>query len=771
MADGADFKPRQGDAETVVVLNALAVRDEDAAGEPKRQHPLDSDVKQELWRKLKWWFYEERERQAHNRFQQAIDADYYDHLQWDDESLEVMRERGQAPLVFNRISLAINWLFGTAMRTRVDWKVHPREAGDEEGARTKTQLLRYVSDVNHVQAHRLMAFKDALKVGIGWLDHGIDTDPEAELLRVTYESWRNVWYDSRWRDPAYKDGRYVFRRRWIDEDVAKARWPDRADVIERCVQVGTRHDAQKIEGSYEDWNDDEDLSTGLGGRIDDGFLARRAGVADAWSTFETRRRRLPLTECWYRVPVRATLMRGPIFNGQAYDATNETMAKAVAEGVCSLVSNVRMQVRYAIWCDEGLLAEGASPFRHNRFPLQPIICYRRDRDGAPYGVVRGMRDAQDDFNKRASKALHILSTRGILFEEGSFEDEDEARTEFARPDFFLAYKKGKEKPAVITDINVAQGHLELMDRDALHMESASGVTNELVAMQTQAVSGRAIEKRQQQGQLTTTEPFEHLRLATQFSGETMLSLIEQYYTAPKTFRIIGNGGRDEFVTVNDPKWNNEQDMWEWINDITARQADFVVGEQDFRESLRQAQYEITLEFLSRLPPDFAVKFLDLAIELSDLENKQEWLKRIRQMNGQPDPDEMKTPEGQRAAAEREQTAQMLERAQIETVLAGAAEAKAKAAKAVAEARKVGADVGKVTIDAIAAALEAAGIAVSMPHIARATDMLLEGAGLSTPVEQLPSAAPQAGADTSTVSLGNAPAEAGAGTPQPALMGG
>ena len=56
-----------------------------------------------------------------------------------------------------------------------------------------------------------------------------------------------------------------------------------------------------------------------------------------------------------------------------------------------------------------MLSMGQSIYRHNRFSLTPVWCYRRGRDNQPYGMARRVRDIQEDINKRASKAQRASS--------------------------------------------------------------------------------------------------------------------------------------------------------------------------------------------------------------------------------------------------------------------------------------------------------------------------------------------------------------------------
>ena len=133
------------------------------------ESPFDSQPMLALHDKLTSWYDAEWNRQASNRFQQALDEDFYDGMQWTQEDAQALIERGQAPLVFNEVKPTIDWIIGTERRTRVDYKILPREKDDEALAEIKTKLMKYVSDTNKLPWQRSMAFADAIKGGVGWL--------------------------------------------------------------------------------------------------------------------------------------------------------------------------------------------------------------------------------------------------------------------------------------------------------------------------------------------------------------------------------------------------------------------------------------------------------------------------------------------------------------------------------------------------------------------------------------------------------------------------
>jgi hypothetical protein len=665
-------------------------------------HPLDDEPAIALHDRLLTWLDHEQDRQRDNRVQMALDEDYYDHEQLSDDDLAALEERGQAPLVFNRIALAINWILGSETRTRADWKIRPRSPDDVDMAPVKTDVVKYVSDANRAPQKRSAAFKDQVVAGLGWTETGITTDPDRLPIYLRTESWRNVWYDSYAKELDLSDARYLFRQRALDLDYAEAMFPERAALLRQSGDRAGRRDG--VGQDADDWYMNERLGNSRGSREQPGamndagsrYVVTGSGSVDG----RNRRERVLVFECWYRVPVARKLLRGAgndaWSDGDEFDPTNVQHAAAVQNGEAQLVSNLGMRIQIAIFTRQGLLFTGPMQYRHNRFPLIPSWCYRRAKDGMPYGLTRGMRDAQDDYNKRRSKALWLLATRGIIYDEGAFsaEELENIRTELARPDYMIPKKKGYEVQIQDGAALVAP-QMELAADDLAHIEAASGVTDELKGLATKALSGEAISLRQQQGTIVTATVFDHAQDAFELEGQIVLSLIEQYLTWPMVLRVEGQRGAVKFTQINQPQPMQPGDPAQYLNDITRTQADFVVDRQAWSTTQRQAMFETLVGFLASMPEQVRLNMADLVVELLDEPQAQEMAKRIRMMTGQADPEGPKTPEEAQALQQTQQEAALAKQAQMRIMMAGASEAEAKAALVQAQAGVQQATVGKV----------------------------------------------------------------------------
>jgi hypothetical protein len=598
----------------------------------QRGHPMDGEEAKTELRKLLEWFYYEKDKQSANRLEMACDADFYDNLQWDPEDAQVLRDRGQMPLVYNEISPMIDWLIGTERRTRVDWRVMPRTEDDVELADVKTKVLKYVADINRVHFTRSRAFSDCVKVGVGWIDDGVRDDPTQDILYSKYEDWRNVLWDSCSYEHDLSDARYLFRWRWVDEDVALMMFPDRQDVIRQSVE-----DNQT--SSMSDWEEDtwysaEELISGA----KTGTL-RASGTGMA---IDAKRRRVKLIEAQYRKPAPTKIIVDGPFKGQFFNEQDGALMQAMGQAGGSIIDKVVMRVHMAVFTEAAMLAMGPSIYRHNRFTLTPVWCYRRGRDRQPYGAIRRVRDIQQDLNKRASKALWMLNTNQIIADEGATDDWNELRDEADRPDGLIIKKAGKDIQ-IRRDTDAATGQIQMMTLDAQSIQKSAGVAQENMGRQTNAVSGEAIKARQLQGSVVTTEPFDNLRLAVQVSGEKQLSMVEQFYTEEKAVRLSGAKGAMEWVKLNVPEVQADGSI-RFINDISASTADFVVSEADYAGTMRQVMFDALNQLATRLPPEVALRLMTIAMDFSDLPNKDEVAEQIRKISGERDPNKPMTPE-------------------------------------------------------------------------------------------------------------------------------
>ena len=720
------------------------------AARQKRSGPhLDTPAMVATHSRLMGHYSTELARQYDNRLMQAKCFDYYDNEQWTPEKAQEMRDRGQDPLVFNVISTTIDWITGTQKRARVDGKVLPRRKEGARAAELKTDLIKYLSDANLLEFHRSRAFGESTIGGVGWLEDQWQDDGGTEPVYSRFESWRNMLWDSSSTEMDLSDARYVFRSKWVDLDVAQAWFPNRKEQLALSASSALDFGTGGLMGD-DPMDSAEDEFSGVGNH----------------DTFDHARQRVRLIEAWYRVPTNIPRIKGGQFSGEIADPTSRGQYDEITSGDAVVANRVDMQMRCAIMTEGYLIYENVSPYRHGRYPFTPIWAYRKNSNNLPYGVVRRLIDLQDDVNIRAAKARYIMSTSKTFMEAGAVDDLDEFEEEINRPDSIIVYNPGR-KIDYNVDRDLAPGHVELMLQSVQMIQSVGGVTDENRGVQTNAKSGIAIARRQEQGALATAGLFDNLLLALRSQGDKQLSLIEQFYSEEKSFRITNQRGVPSWISINrqDPATGDVLPE----DDITRSKSDYVMSEQEWSASVREAKTQKLLELINAIAPsapEVAMVILDLVVEEMDVANREEIVKRIRALTGMRDPDQPEpTPEQQameakKAAAEDRQV--RMQEAEIADKEASAKQKEAAASTAAATARNVLASMAGTNVATQRAALEAALMMISTPAVVPVADVVARESGFVSRGEDEDNAA----VDVKAANLEQLAAEGAAMQPEP-----
>lgn len=684
-------------------------REQETGGAHPKQSKLDSEPYREQWKRLLAIYRYELERQADNRREMAVDEDMFDHIQWSAEEINAHQKRGQVPLVFNLIQTTINWVLGSQRRAPMDYKILPRRKEGAEAATRKDELLRHNRDENDSELQVALAYAEAVKAGVGWLETGEGDPADGPIVFDRYESWRNMLWDSRSRSHDMSDARYVARVKWLDIDLATALWPKRAGIIRASTEQRIMSAGRFMGGATEYGDDAMDYiedDSAISGDVTTGGMALR--------------QRVRCIEMWFKRPMTVEVVKGGDFHGELFDPWSEGHWAELQTGRATLVQRPREVVHVAVFTETGLLDLRRSPYRHNQFPFTPIWGYRRGRDGLPYGMIRGLRDIQRDLNKRASKALHYLNSGQLYVQEGSVEDLDETAEEANRPDGVVVWKKGYEKPEMRERADLADAHINLMSMDANMIQQVGGVTDENLGRKTNASSGKAITARQDQGALATSMFSDNLRSSLRKHGEKKLVNVEQFYTERQMFRITNARGNPEYVEINNGLPQNAIAMFK---------ADFIMAEEDWRATTRQAQAEQLFELMGQLAqtaPQLVVQIIDLVIEATDLPKREEIVKRVRQITGVQDPDEdpnNPSPETQAQQAAAAKAQQLQER----MMAADIAEKEGKAAKTQAEAARNWLGLRSDNLDQIQKAAQATLSIAGAPGVSAAIDGIMRAA--------------------------------------------
>ena len=641
-----EYNTHPGEERRIELSAEREVESVGATTEVKTDPYLDGEDVMERLARVQSWFRQEIEWQAEERNERLTDHEFYDSHQWKDEDKAEVEARGQQAFVFNMIKESVDVLSGSQRLAKIDYQILPRHKNDRKAAELKTKGFKYLTDVNNLFIHRSWASKDQIVSGLGWVDTGIRSDSTLEPLYYQYEDWRNCWYDHLAQGPDYMRAcRFNFRAKWADIDYAAAMFPERGGHL---LESSAMEYDSSVYGFG--WEDDvfpfggEDLD-------DDGWSLVEADLSDA----SGRRNRVLLIECQYKMPFQnVKLIDGKhlgSLHGQIYDPNVPTpeLDALIESGYASLVDSRQTVTRQMIFSGNSVMQDIVIPYNHNRSSLIPLWAFRRKKTGAPYGLVRALRDPQEDLNKRRSKALYQMSTNRVIADRDAVEDRDELYEEANRSDGMIFKKKGSELK-IHNESAIGREHVQLAEQDLNYIERSSGITDEARGLQTNAVSGAAITARQQSSQVATSEYRENRQFFDQQAGQNLLSLMEQFWVEPKTIRVAGDAGGYDFYDMNTMEPADEMETAE--DDITASQADFIVTAAPFSDSQRQAARELLGEIIKGMPEQIQLMLIDLYLELHDHPLVSSvGAQRVRQALGLQDPSA--DPESEEVQAEKQ----------------------------------------------------------------------------------------------------------------------
>lgn len=159
---------------------------------------------------------------------EQIDARrYYHGSQWTAKQIQVLRDRNQPAMTFNRIARKIDGVIGLVERLRQQPKAYPRTPQHQQGSDLATAVLRYVLDQQSWKEKSPQTALSGAVDGIGGIEiemeQGDQGDPEVGFTVVDVE---NFFYDPRSYQFDFEDARYLGVGKWLDEDTAKSMFPD-----------------------------------------------------------------------------------------------------------------------------------------------------------------------------------------------------------------------------------------------------------------------------------------------------------------------------------------------------------------------------------------------------------------------------------------------------------------------------------------------------------------------------------------------------------------
>lgn len=585
------------------------------------------------------------------------EADYYDGNQLDSETLRAMEELGMAPIVENLIAPTIDSVLGQEAKSRLDFHVSP-QSDDRlaEMAEAMNQKLNEAERESKADRACADAFAGQVKVGIDWVTVGTEHDPFKYPHKAERVHRNEAFWDFKAREPDLSDARYFIRRRWHDHEQIALAFPEKKDLIN---------------GSSTAWASIAQELLMDGGRSTD--LAMDYNRERAWTIQEQEwrdsfRRRLCLSEVWYRRWVRGQLLRAPDGRVVEYDESNPLHLAAVAKGVLEPFEAMYSKVRLSWWIGPHCLADIENPYKHGKIPYVPFFGKREDMTGVPYGLIRAMKPLQDEINARNTKMIWLLAAKRVTMTKG-VADINDTRMEAARPDAVHVLDPAKMREGgvfkVETDFTLNdQQYKALVDKRAT-LKNVAGVYSAFEGQNSNASSGTAINSLVEQSSQTLADIYDNYRFARAAVGELLLSNVIQEMGSKQVEVKVKSAmaTNPKVVVLNQPTENG------LTNDIQRALLKVSLSDVPTTSSYRQQQAVMFAEILKSLPPDMQAQLMDFYLMSTDMPHKEKAVERIRKLLGLEE-GQTQDPQVQQLQLQLEQGQQMLQELQLQAQESG-----------------------------------------------------------------------------------------------------
>jgi len=575
--------------------------------------------------KTQWNSYTRARDNGHEDYvQMAKKCDmYYRGDQWDEFDMQELDDQGRPALTINTILPTINAVLGEQSTKKADITFKPRGGGNQDVADVLTKVYQQVADNNKLEWVENQVFSDGLIQDRGYFDVRIDfSDHIQGEVRIEAKDPLDILIDP---DAKHYDPRTwneIFETKWMSiEEIEETYGQDQADKLRMLAETGTTLGADSMEFEEERYGDTDEYNYGqqYPGDPENARMLRSIRVIE--------RQYYRLKECMYYLdPVTGDMRDVP---------QNWTKKKrenfADQYGLDILTKTVR-KVRWTVTADTVVLFDDWSPYKH--FTIVPYFPYFRR--GKPFGMVRNLLSPQEQLNKITSQELHIVNTTansGWIVENGSLSGmtADDLEEHGAETGLVLEFNRGSSPPAKIPPNQIPTGLDRLGQKAAANIKQISGITDAMLGQDSAEVSGVAIQAKQNRGSMLLQVPLTNLAKSRQYLAESILDLIQGYYTEERVIQITDES--DPYKPRTQLRVNQMTPEGQIINDLQLGEYDVIVSNAPARDNFDEMQFAeaISLRQVGVPIPD------DMIVEYSHLSRKADVADRIRKMQGTAPP--------------------------------------------------------------------------------------------------------------------------------------
>lgn len=464
---------------------------------------------------------------------------------WTNLEKAKLEKQNRMVLELNKIRRVVNLYSGYERENRTATVCAPVEGSDVRTADQFSDVMYYVYDKANSDYIISEAFEHALKTGLAivgiYLDYS--RDKVNGDIKMYWKPFNALMLDPYFTKRDLSDCDQASTRDLLSKEQIKGLLPWIDPTVIENLPTGIRDNKYQYLGIYRQYN-----ST---------YIAKNLCTYDQyWKRINKEQKYLVdmetgVTEEWSGTKAEEKALKVELA---------EEAARRAEMGLpprLQLINSHKRSVELNIIVSGQLMYTGPDPTGLDTFPFVPVLLYHEPLidtfELKIQGIVRSIRDAQRQYNRRHSQIIDIMESiinTGWITKNGAVVDP--AMLMQAGQGKQIVVNEGYDVNADVREIsppNIPPGYLsyqDIIDKNIMEIPGASDELLGLSAVGDSQVSGKLAEVRASNGLKGNRGIFDNLEQSKKYLGKLVIECVQKNYSPGKIQRIINDEPTEEF---------------------------------------------------------------------------------------------------------------------------------------------------------------------------------------------------------------------------------
>lgn len=561
------------------------------------------------------------------------DFSFRDGDQWPSVEREILKEEHRPVLTFNLTKSSIDLVMGLNSDQRVRFRCTPVESNDDFLCEVINNIVYWMYEKNDWDDEEDDAFESAAICGRGWV--GIDFVPNPKQYGEIIVDEKSIPTGEVTKDPASrrkdaKDASWICQEKWFSIEDFKNMYPKSKVDLDEAFDLGyipKNPLGASVQSVFDPDPELENEKSDYDRELDTAYYDKvrrmiRVIHMEYWTNFKRYFVRHPRTGLIDEVETdKISWTEFKDWFKQTYPDVDFLYE----------VQNDK-KVKWLQFAGDEILYDDDSPLPYDGFSIVPCIAYSdvSKRTSDNFGIVRLMKDAQREVNKRWSQTLNLINNQvqpGLYAEASAFVDKDQAELSMKEPGTITYVEDGAISKGRIKEREVPKfpnATMQLEEYAQAMLRRITGINPDLLGQDRgRQEPGVVVKLRQQQGLIILKPLFQAYKRMKKSLFRRQVAIIMKYMPTSQMKKILGEGGKYQFQEKDGQLFviNPQTKMVANLRDV--RNVEYNIDAEEVSQSMTKRAFELaTMIEMQRngLPVEPTVMIDKMDIDATEKEN-------------------------------------------------------------------------------------------------------------------------------------------------------